>query len=140
MGHSMTRTDKKVLFTALGFLAVVINDVAGERRAARATALADLIEGFCKTMVPDAFGLEIAPRERTETAEQILENHVAEIRTNGSARLSYDRPTLLAMYELLLIQEIRFDQKEFFAFGHEDMIADRVAKLVDERLQREACA
>lgn len=137
MGLFMTRTDQKVLFTALGFLAVVINDVPGDGRAARATALADLIEGFCKTMVPDAFGLEGAPQERRAT-ELVLETFIAEMHANEFARLSFARPTLLAMYELLLIQEIRFDQKEFFAFGDEDSIAERIVRLVDERLQREA--
>jgi len=54
MGYSMTRTDQKVIFTALGFLAVVLDNVPRESQALRATTLAQLIEAFCATAVPEA--------------------------------------------------------------------------------------
>ena len=52
----MTSTDHKVIFTALGFLAVILNDVPKDKQALRATAIASLIESFCMAAVPDAFG------------------------------------------------------------------------------------
>lgn len=51
----MTRTDYKVIFTALSFLAVTLDDVPRDRRALRANALAQLMEAFCATAVPEAF-------------------------------------------------------------------------------------
>ena len=42
----MTRTDHQVLFTALGFLAVILSDVPHDKQAQRATAIAGLIEFF----------------------------------------------------------------------------------------------
>ena len=51
----MTRTDHQILFTALGFLAVILSDVPQDKRALRATAIAGLIESFCRSAVPEAF-------------------------------------------------------------------------------------
>ena len=51
----MTRTDQKLLFTALGFMAVLLNDTPQDKQALRATALAGLIESFCMSVVPEAF-------------------------------------------------------------------------------------
>lgn len=59
----MTRTDQKILFTSLGFLAVILNDAPKDRQAMRATAIANLIESFCRAAVPEAFDADI---ERTE--------------------------------------------------------------------------
>ena len=55
MGHLMTRTDYKVIFTALGFLAVIQDNVPRDRQALRATTIAQLIEAFCASAVPEAF-------------------------------------------------------------------------------------
>ena len=54
----MTRIDQKLLFTALGFLVVILNDAPKEKQALRAAAIADLIESFCMGAVPEAFGKE----------------------------------------------------------------------------------
>ena len=47
--------DHRVLFTALGFLAVVLNDVPQDKQALRARALAKLIEEFCAGELPEYF-------------------------------------------------------------------------------------
>jgi hypothetical protein len=52
----MTPADQRVLFTALGFLAVILSDVPEEKQALRATAIARLIESFCMSAAPEAFG------------------------------------------------------------------------------------
>ena len=52
----MMNVDQKVFFTALGFLAVLLNDTPNDKQAQRATVIAGLIESFCKTTVPEAFG------------------------------------------------------------------------------------
>ena len=43
----MTQTEYKVVFTALGFLAVILRDTPNDRQADRAAAIADLIESCC---------------------------------------------------------------------------------------------
>jgi hypothetical protein len=137
MGHPMTSTDYKVLFTALGFLAVILDNVPRDRQALRATTLAQLIEAFCASSVPDALASEAVEGARTTETEELLELYIAELRDTGSAQLSHDRQTLLGMYELLLIQKLRFEQKAFFESGHDDVIANRILQLAEERLQRE---
>jgi len=54
----MTRTEYKVVFTALGFLAVLLSDAPNDRQAQRVVAITDLIESFCINAVPEAFACE----------------------------------------------------------------------------------
>ena len=56
-----THNDQKVLFTALGFLAVVLKGEPVADQAERALAIAGLIESFCRLHVPEAFGDVSAP-------------------------------------------------------------------------------
>ena len=133
----MTRTDYKVIFTALGFLAVILDNVPREKQALRATTLAQLIEAFCATSVPDAFMSEALEGARTTETEKLLELYIAELRDTGSAQLSHDRQTLLGMYDLLLIQKTRLEQNAFFASGHDEVIANAILQLAEERIQRE---
>jgi hypothetical protein len=137
MGHLMTRTDYKVLFTALGFLAVILDNVPRDRQAARATAVAELIEAFCASAMPDAFPNAASDDVQGVEAQHTLERYLTDLRETGSADLSHDRPTLLRMYDLLLIEKTRFEQKAFLESGHEDVIANRVLQLAEERLRRE---
>ncbi|MBR0967865.1 hypothetical protein JQ554_28455 [Bradyrhizobium diazoefficiens] len=128
----MTRNDYRVIFTALGFLAVVLDNVPREKQALRAATLARLIEGFCATSVPEAM-TEVGSKDVGE----LLEAYVTQLRETGSARLSYDRQTLLSMYEQLLLQQVRFQQREFFATGPDDVIANQILRLAEERIERE---
>lgn len=133
----MTRTDYKVIFTALGFLAVILDNVPRDKQALRANTLAHLIESFCATSLPEVFTSEASGTLVSGNAEQLIELYVAELRETGSARLSYDRETLLGMYELLLIQKMRFEQKACFASAHDELIANSILQLAEEELQRE---
>jgi len=66
----MTRMDYRVIFTALGFLAVILrNDVPQDKQALRATTIARLIESFCITSLPDAFANELS--EQASHQEEI---------------------------------------------------------------------
>jgi len=52
----MSPADRQLLFTALGFMAVIIReDVPHDRQAMRAMAIADLIEAFCRSALPEQF-------------------------------------------------------------------------------------
>jgi len=59
----MTRNDHKIIFMALGFLAVIIRDVPRDRQAQRATAIARLIENFCADAVAEDLNVEPANRD-----------------------------------------------------------------------------
>ena len=81
----------------------------------------------------NAFAEEHAPHETNSCdAEQLLAVYIAELRDTCSARLSFDRQTLLKIYELLLIQKIRRDQKGFYAAAYDDVIAESVLRLAEE--------
>jgi hypothetical protein len=134
----MTNNNNKILFTALGFLAVIMNEVPQNKRALRATALARLIEEFCATALPEAVANNCLEASRWAETENLIELYIAELRDTGSARLNYDRPTLLNMYEQLLFQKMLHEQKEFIASGHDDVIANRILQLAEEKIQREA--
>jgi hypothetical protein len=136
----MTRMDHKIIFTALGFLAVILDNVPRDKQALRATTLAGLIESFCITSLPDVFMDEVTNAGRAAEIENLLERYIADLRDTGSAQLDYDRQTLLGMYELLLIEKMRHEQKSFFASAHDELIANRVLQLAEERLQWEASA
>jgi hypothetical protein len=41
------------------------------------------------------------------------------------------------MYELLAIQAMRHEQKQFYESSHNDIIANRVLQLAEERIRRE---
>jgi hypothetical protein len=61
--------DQKLLFTALGFLAVTLRGDAAADQAERALAMAGLIESFCRLHVPEAFErdtgtVDVATRDR----------------------------------------------------------------------------
>jgi hypothetical protein len=52
----MTRSDFQILFTALGFLAVVMKGDSSKKDGAKqAKAMATMIEVFCRTTHPDLF-------------------------------------------------------------------------------------
>jgi hypothetical protein len=55
MSALVCRNDRKVLFTALGFLAVILKGESGADQGKHALELADLIESFCRFHLPDAF-------------------------------------------------------------------------------------
>jgi len=133
----MIRKDHRIIFTALGFLAVILReDVPQDKQAMRATSIARLIESFCITSVPDVFAGEYMPYTTSPSdIERLVEDYVAELHTNGSAPLTHDRATLFKMYELLTIQKLRHDQEAFYMLAHDDVIAGSVMRLAEEQIQ-----
>ena len=134
----MTQNDLRILCTALGFSIVITGDVPAGKQALRATTIARLIKSFCQTSVPEALADEHS-RQVTPAAEaeRLLERYIAELRDHGSARFDFDRNTLLEMYELLLTQKLRHSQKEFYDSAPDNVIANRVLQMADEKIQRE---
>ena len=64
----MTRADHKIIFMALGFLAVILRDVPRDRQAMRAAAIAKLIENFCMDAVAADLSLQPADAANTGNA------------------------------------------------------------------------
>jgi len=101
----MTRTDSKILFTALGFLAVVVmGESAKKDGAKRAMALAGLIEAFCHTAHPDLF-IDNAPDDAIDTAaldRMIEELKEGELQIGKLDALRTDKVLLRHIYNRLL--------------------------------------
>lgn len=49
----MITHDHKVMFSAMGFMAVVLSEVPEDKQAQRAQALAKLLESFCMSMIAE---------------------------------------------------------------------------------------
>ena len=127
MGHIMAEIDKRTFFASLGFLAVILNDTPKGKQPQRAALLAQLIEEFCSAPISEI--------NKKRSTQELIKSYIAELRDNGSARLDHDRKTLLDMYEMLLVEKVWHDQREFFLNGHEDIIANRILQLVEEKMQ-----
>ena len=83
-GRSMTANDHKILFTALGLLAVILKDEPVKHQATRALAIAELIESFCRETVPDAFG-DQGSAENHMAAKHRMASVIADIiKTEGT--------------------------------------------------------
>ncbi|MET4072596.1 hypothetical protein ABID58_007425 [Bradyrhizobium sp. S3.2.6] len=95
----MTRIDHKIIFAALGFLAVILDNVPRDKQALRATSLAQLMEAFCAASVPDAFMSEAPQGARTAETEELLQLDIAELRDSGSPPMTWliGPPTTRAM-------------------------------------------
>jgi hypothetical protein len=82
----MTRTDYKIIFTSLGFLAVILDNLPRDKQASRAPTLAQLFESFCASSAPEAFdapNIEGAA-QRGRFATVLISTHV---RRAGSAKV-----------------------------------------------------
>jgi hypothetical protein len=77
----MLQLDRKIFFTALGFLTVILNDVPKDKQALRATAIASLIESFCMATVPDAFGDDT--ENVSDASERMVDAIASIIKANG---------------------------------------------------------
>lgn len=74
----MTHIDRKTFFTALGFLAVLMRDGRAQKNGAvRVTAMARVIEMFCRTTHLDLFFDELseADAELDKTIESLKNSH-----------------------------------------------------------------
>jgi len=135
----MTPNDLRIHATALGFLAVIMHDLPRDKQAQRAVAIAKLIEAFCHETLPEAFDHGHSHYvDSVAVTERLLDSYIAELRDTGSALMAFDRPTLLKMYELLHIRQLRHDQQEFYASGHDDVIANRVLLMAETIMAVEA--
>jgi sirohydrochlorin ferrochelatase len=123
--------------TALGFLAVILKDVEQDKQALRAKTIGRLIESFCMVTVPDALGVSnenIGDEKDPALIDQAIEKYKAELMNEGSARLPDDREMLLKFYDRLHQRQQRRKERHFYATGSDDMIANRVLRMIEEEI------
>ncbi len=134
----MTRTDRKIVFTALAFFAVIIKgkNASDPHKAERVLKLAGLVESFCAEHVSSMLWVA-ADETGTSAIDQIIERHIGELREKEETRLPEDRATLINIHDRLQQRKTRRMRREFYAFASEDQIADLVLKLLDEEIEDE---
>lgn len=137
----MTRYDQRILYSAMGFLAVVLHDGEGKdghkssHLADRAKFIAGLIEAFCKENVP-AIGLMLDLDSDTsiEATDQIIAHHVKELREKHETILPQEREGLLRLYDRLSQRHHRREQREIYTDAGIDRLADLVLDYLDEEI------
>lgn len=137
---TMTRDDLRILCTALGFTAIVLKGEPAENQASRAHAFARLIESFCFVTVPEALGVpngHLGDERDPAAIDRVIDRYKAELLDQDCAALPTERGDLLKMYDRLLLRQIRREQREFYALGSADMLANRVLQLVEEEIAHE---
>jgi hypothetical protein len=134
----MTRTDRRILFTALAFFALIIQGKnAGDRhKAARVLKLAGLVEAFCMEHVPSM--LWVTTDETGSSAvDQLIEQHIKELRDREVTVLPAERTALINMHDRLQQRKTRRMRREFYASATEDTLGDLVLKLLDAEIEDE---
>jgi hypothetical protein len=96
----MSVNNFRLLCTALGFTAVIVkNNIPEENRAARAIAIARMIEEFCRVAHPDLFKDEAEEAELDQIIEDLKDEelHIAQL-----ADLTGNKNLLHRVYDRLL--------------------------------------
>lgn len=136
-GHIfMTRTDQKILFTALAFLAVMIKDEKKTRmdETTKVRQFASCIETFCFETVGDA--MLLPPLEAgTVQIDQLIERHIQELKRKENTNLSENREILIKLYDRLQQRKAQRLQRDFYVSATEEKLADLVLRLLDEEIE-----
>ncbi len=131
----MTRTDRKIVFTALAFFAVVVKgkDVSSAKNAERIRELAGLVESFCEENVINV-SASVSDEPGALVIDQIIERHARELRDDEETQLPEDRQTLIKLFDRLQQRKARRTQREFYASATDAKLADLVLGLLDEEI------
>ncbi len=125
----MTRTDHQIIFTALGFLAVILReDVPRDKQALRATTIAGLIESFCQSSLPEVF---IADGSVKGIDTEDLDRAISQYKP-GVTSVPHDRRVLIQLYDRLLLRKAHNNLRDFFETSSDNEIADLVLGLLQE--------
>lgn len=133
----MNWQERRVLFTALGFMAVSMKDGNSEASdlAYRARAFAGLLEAFCRENTQaGAAMVDLDSTVSVASIDQIIEHHVRELREREETVLPEDRDTLLRLYDRLQHRAVRREQAAFYAGAHDEMLAERVLTYLDAEI------
>ncbi|MDD3287582.1 MAG: hypothetical protein PHX43_01060 [Alphaproteobacteria bacterium] len=136
----MTRTDQQLIFTALGFMAVLMRgEIDQNDSAKRARGIAWLIEEFCLNSqssnigdAKDCFSDDLTDNQ----VDGLIDNFKATLRDKGEATLPEDRQTLLKIHQRL---EERIQNKARQSFSAETL-SDLILQLIDVEIDEEGAA
>jgi hypothetical protein len=124
----MRQSDFQILFTALGFLAVVMKgENAKNDGAKQAKVMASLIEAFCRTSHPDLFKGEAEEAELDQIIEDLKDE---DIHITQLADLTGNKNLLYRVYDRLLQRHKNY--------ATDEMIAGEVSHFLEEEISRKA--
>lgn len=137
---AMNPTDLRILCTALGFTAVVMQGGKPSKKegAVRATGFASLIEEFCRSALPDVFeaaNLNLALDADIEKIDRAIDQHISDLKQNEATLLPEDKETLLKYYDRLQQRKARRMQAAFYDIADPRVLSDRVLKHLDEEIE-----
>lgn len=122
----MTRKDFQILFTALGFLAVVTKGKkTKDNNAKQAHAMAELIEAFCRTSHPDLFVENGDAAELDQIIDELKEDTLL---FGQKENLLANKPLLYRIYSRLL--------QRFQSTATDEKIAGEVEHYLEEEILR----
>jgi len=132
----MEKKDFRAICVALGAVMAQLQKIEPEKLEAQSAKGAELIEAICRKIVPNTFRSGFSRDEPNADTDYRLDCYLEELRSHGSANLDFDRDTLLLMFELLYLYELRDGQKQFYETATDAQIATRIAQKADECLLR----
>lgn len=132
----MTRTDRKILFTALAFFAVLAKgrDANSAEEAEQIRQLAALAENFCARNAGGMYGTT-ANEADDRSLDAMIVRLVGDLRDKEVAHLPEDRAALSNLHDRLVQRKSRRTYREFYALATEAQFADEVLRLLDEEIE-----
>ncbi len=136
----MTRHDQQILFTALAFVAVLLNENGQNKSktAHKATSLAKLIESFCAVHVQAPFSdstVSLVEESGAAEIDAAIDRHIQQLRQNEETHLPEDKETLLKFYDRLQQRKSRRMQRDFYEIATTDKLADLILHYFDEEME-----
>ena len=137
----ITEIDRKIMFTALGFIAVVMSDSAKEDRGATSRTMAALIEKHCRQTVPEAFAENEACEDSGYTRlgiDGLIDGYKYKIKTQNDmeAAMPKRRSILLLMHQVLEERACSLARQNMPAA----LLAKLNAKMISDEIKRERSA
>lgn len=122
----------------MAFFAIVIEgkNANAKNNADCVLKLAALVENFCMKHVESMLWV-VADETGTTAIDQLIDQHVEELRDKEETRLPQERVTLINLHDRLQQRKTRRMRREFYASATDDQIADLVLKLMDEEIEDE---
>lgn len=136
----MTRYDQKVLFTALAFVTVLLQDGSNlsNSSANKINIFARLIGEFCAENIARSSDDVATAHVEDNNAPRIdaaIEMHIQELRDRHETVLPDDRETLIQFYDRLQQRKARRMQWQFYAKATKEKLADLVLHYFDEEIE-----
>lgn len=111
----MTRMDRQILFSALGFMTVLLKEDAKRKDSAtRAVSMSKLIEAFCEATLPELSAHQ-AMRDKTDVLDKWIDLLKEGIENKRETKLPDDPSTRRGVYERLIERHRAYASNEQIA-------------------------